>query len=73
MNVADIACSLVRDVDHAQRGRSRLPRLLALATSVLVVVLALPTFAQNDADVLGLERGEHAGFRLLEDEDRSEP
>jgi hypothetical protein len=39
---------------------------------LLVALLALPVSAQNEANVLGLERGEHAvGFRLLEDEDRS--
>ena len=72
MNVATATCSQDRDVNHSRCVRWRLLRSLRCATFALVVALALTAAAQSDADVLGLERGEHAvGFRLLEDEDRS--
>jgi dienelactone hydrolase len=72
MNIDHTASSLSRDVEHMLREWLRVSRFLRNVTFVLIVVLALPAFAQNGADVFGLERGEHAvGFRLLEDEDRS--
>jgi dienelactone hydrolase len=41
-------------------------------TLALLAILTLRAFAQTDANVFGLDPGEHAvGFRLLEDEDRS--
>jgi len=58
-----------------QKTRQRRPhwlRRLRRVAPVLVAVLLLPAFAQDETSVLGLARGEHAvGFRLLDDEDRS--
>ena len=47
-------------------------RFLLCATLAVTAALALPGFGQGNAEVFGLEPGEHAvGFRLLEDDDRS--
>jgi len=71
MSVANTRNFQSREVAHALREGRHVLRFLRDATFALVV-LAGPAFAQNDGDVLGLERGEHAvGFRLLEEEDRS--